>query len=159
MTWQLAAPDGESVVRERYWITFQPGEVRTCANCHGVNRGDQIGRPAATNPPLALREFLRHWKTNNVPLVGSETVANADYATITFKRQTAATNLTQQIDFSTDLVTWTPASTYSASGATQTGLFQEIVNIPGIFQTITLRATAPENAQQNHFFRVVTKSP
>jgi len=159
MTWQLTAPDGESVVRERYWITFQPGEVRTCANCHGVNRGDQIGRPAATNPPLALREFLRHWKTNNVPLVASQTIASADYTTITFKRQTAATNLTQQVDFSTDLVTWIPASAYSSSGGTQTGLLQEILNIPGPFQTITLRDTTPQNGQPNRFYRVTTLAP
>jgi len=27
---------GTPVVRERYWLTFQPGEVRVCAACHGV---------------------------------------------------------------------------------------------------------------------------
>ena len=42
------------VVRERYWLTFQPGEVRTCAGCHGINHRDQMGDPAPTNPPQAL---------------------------------------------------------------------------------------------------------
>ena len=29
MTWQLTDPAGAPVVRERYWLTFQPGEIRT----------------------------------------------------------------------------------------------------------------------------------
>jgi mono/diheme cytochrome c family protein len=157
MTWQMTAPDGEPVVRERYWVTFQPGEIRTCANCHGVNRGDQIGRPAATNPPQALREFLRHWKTNNVPLVASETISSDQFATITFKRQTAATNLTQRIDISTDLSTWTPASSYTSSGGTQTGVLEEILNLPGAFQTITLRDLTPQTGQPTRFYRVITQ--
>jgi hypothetical protein len=153
----MTAPDGEPVVRERYWVTFQPGEIRTCANCHGVNRGDQIGRPAATNPPQALREFLRHWKTNNVPLVASETISSDQFATITFKRQTAATNLTQRIDISTDLSTWTPASSYTSSGGTQTGVLEEILNLPGAFQTITLRDLTPQTGQPTRFYRVITQ--
>jgi hypothetical protein len=159
MTWQLTAPDGESVVRERYWVTFQPGEVRTCANCHGVNRHDQIGRPAATSAPLALRDFLRHWKDNNVPVVGSDTVASTTFSTVTFKRQTAATNLTQRVDVSTDLVTWSAASAYTATGGSQFGTLQEILNIPGAFQTITLRDTIAQNGQPTRFYRVVTQSP
>jgi hypothetical protein len=65
MTWQLTGTNSnDSVVKERYWISFRPGEIRTCANCHGINGKDQIGRLPPSNPPLALREFLRLWKTN-----------------------------------------------------------------------------------------------
>lgn len=60
--WQLTAPDGTPVVRERYWLNFQPGEVRVCASCHGVNESDQAGAPAPLNPPEALRTLLQHWK-------------------------------------------------------------------------------------------------
>ena len=35
--------DGTPVVRERYWITAQPGEVRACDGCHGVNTTNQAG--------------------------------------------------------------------------------------------------------------------
>jgi 2-haloacid dehalogenase len=52
------------VVRERYWITLQPGEIRTCTSCHGVNSHDQQGRAEPTNPPEALRTLLRYWKTD-----------------------------------------------------------------------------------------------
>ncbi len=66
VTWQLTGTNNnESIIRERYWISFRPGEVRTCANCHGINDVDQIGRPPPSNPPLALRQLLRFWRTNS----------------------------------------------------------------------------------------------
>jgi hypothetical protein len=63
MTWQTTDPSGNAVVRERVWVTFQPGEIRVCASCHGVNSKDQVGKPAPTNSPEALRTLLQAWKT------------------------------------------------------------------------------------------------
>jgi len=65
MSWQLTAPDGTPVVRERYWLTFQPGEVRVCASCHGLNSADQAGLGVPQNPPQAFRDLLQFWKTIN----------------------------------------------------------------------------------------------
>jgi len=62
MTWQTTDAAGNPVVRERVWITFQPGEVRVCASCHGVNSKDQADAPAPVNKPEALRALLRYWK-------------------------------------------------------------------------------------------------
>lgn len=62
MTWQLLSPAGVPVVRERYWVTFQPGEVRVCTSCHGVNDLDQAHQPAPTNPPQALLQLLKYWQ-------------------------------------------------------------------------------------------------
>jgi hypothetical protein len=63
LSWQTTDAGGNPVVRERDWLTFQPGEVRVCASCHGVNSKDQAGGVAPTNPPEALRTLLRFWKT------------------------------------------------------------------------------------------------
>jgi hypothetical protein len=63
LTWQTTDPAGTPIVRERNWITFQAGEVRVCASCHGVNALDQAGRQAPRNPPQALRALLGWWKT------------------------------------------------------------------------------------------------
>jgi Hydrazine synthase alpha subunit middle domain len=63
LAWQTTDAAGNAVVRERVWVTFQPGEVRVCASCHGTNQADQAGQPAPTNPPAALRELLRTWLT------------------------------------------------------------------------------------------------
>lgn len=65
VTWQFTGTTNDSIVKERYWISFRPGEVRTCANCHGINAVDQLGRTSPTNAPQALRELLRLWKTNS----------------------------------------------------------------------------------------------
>ena len=64
LTWQLTAPDTSGVIRERYWLTFQPGEIRVCASCHGVNSHDQLGGSAPLNKPKALRDLLSLYKIN-----------------------------------------------------------------------------------------------
>ena len=68
MAWQSVDPAGTPVVRERYWITMQPGEIRVCDGCHGVNTVNQAGQPAAQNVADALRELVRNWKTDVDPL-------------------------------------------------------------------------------------------
>jgi len=67
MSWQLTDGTGTPVVRERYWLTFQPGEVRVCSACHGVNSHDQLGAVAPQNSPEALRAMLKFWKTTTQP--------------------------------------------------------------------------------------------
>ena len=64
LTWQTTDPTGEPVVRERLWVTFQAGEIRTCAGCHGQNTKSQAGvNGPPLNKPQALRDLLAHWKT------------------------------------------------------------------------------------------------
>ncbi len=63
LTWQSTDPAGTPIVRERNWITFQAGEMRTCASCHGTNTANQAGLAAPRNKPEALRQLLRYWKT------------------------------------------------------------------------------------------------
>jgi len=61
LAWQSTDAAGTPVVRERYWITMQPGEIRVCDGCHGVNTVNQAGQPPAQNVPDALRELVRNW--------------------------------------------------------------------------------------------------
>jgi Hydrazine synthase alpha subunit middle domain len=75
LSWQTTDAAGTAVVRERYWLTFQPGEVRVCASCHGVNSRDQLGRTAPQNSPEALRALLRTWKTAQPPVPGKRRTA------------------------------------------------------------------------------------
>lgn len=62
LTWQSTDASGTAIVRERNWITLQPGEIRTCASCHGLNSLNQAGKATPLNKPEALRDLLRHWK-------------------------------------------------------------------------------------------------
>lgn len=69
LSWQSTAPNGTPVVRERFWITAQPGEIRACDGCHGVNtrnQANQVG--AAQNESLALRALLAQWRDNQPEL-------------------------------------------------------------------------------------------
>jgi hypothetical protein len=58
----MSDPAGTPVVRERYWLTFQPGEVRVCTSCHGLSSHDQAGRPDPVNAPEALRQVVRYYR-------------------------------------------------------------------------------------------------
>jgi|CXWL01.1.fsa_nt_gi hypothetical protein len=66
MTWHLTAPlpNATPLVRERYWLTFQAGEMRVCASCHGLNSQDQTTASVPTNQPAALHTLLQYWKTS-----------------------------------------------------------------------------------------------
>jgi hypothetical protein len=64
MTWQLTDSQGKAVIRERNWLSFQPGEIRTCPVCHGINTTDQTGKVSAINKPEALRQMLIFLKNN-----------------------------------------------------------------------------------------------
>ncbi len=68
MAWQSTDANGTPVVRERYWISVKPGEVRACGGCHGVNTSDQAGHAPAQNMPQALKDLLDYWRVNADPL-------------------------------------------------------------------------------------------
>ncbi|MBK8814765.1 MAG: hypothetical protein IPN42_04305 [Methylococcaceae bacterium] len=65
LSWQLTDPQGNFVVRERNWLSFQPGEIRTCPACHGVNNKNQVGSGSPVNKPKALRQLLQYLKSIN----------------------------------------------------------------------------------------------
>jgi hypothetical protein len=62
LSWQLLDAADQPVVRERFWLTLQPGEIRTCDGCHGVNTLSHDDQPQATNPPQALAALLAFWQ-------------------------------------------------------------------------------------------------
>lgn len=67
MTWMLTDSAGTPVVHERFWVTFQPGEVRTCASCHGSNVEAAVPKQIIPqNEPEAFRTLLRYWKSHLV---------------------------------------------------------------------------------------------
>ena len=80
VTWQLTDDAGEGVVRERYWLTFQPGEMRVCTSCHGLSEFDQAGNGPPQNTPAALVQLLGWWSCPDFD--GSGDVDAADLTTI-----------------------------------------------------------------------------
>lgn len=73
MAWQLVDAASKPIVRERNWISFKPGETRSCTSCHGLNKRDHGGNQPTENVPAALGQLLTHWKNvvrNNCPVSG-----------------------------------------------------------------------------------------
>ncbi len=67
--WQLVDSAGTPVVRERFWVTMQPGEIRVCASCHGSNGEAAVPKQIIPqNKPEAFRTLLQYWKANLAPL-------------------------------------------------------------------------------------------
>jgi hypothetical protein len=115
LTWQLTDPAGTPVVRERFWLTFQPGEIRTCTSCHGLNTRDQANQPVPQNKPEALRTLLRDWKSRTglgsdsvQPKIMSVTVLDSHHVRLQLR---AAASVTQWLQTSLDLHHWTTIST------------------------------------------------
>ncbi len=68
LTWHLTDASGSPLVRERFWVSFASGEIRVCANCHGLNRTDVVlGEGPPTNEPQALRDLVSWWQDNYGP--------------------------------------------------------------------------------------------
>ena len=119
LSWQLVAADGAPVVRERYWISFQPGEVRSCTSCHGLNREDQAGRTTPQNEPMALTTLLSAWKAEIQPPDTRLTAiaANPDGSvTLTFNGPAELAVMVQQ---SQDLLNWTDLGLSTLTGSDQ----------------------------------------
>ncbi len=72
ISWALTDSNFTPIVRERYWINTQPGEIRVCASCHGTNDDALvIADPAPQNKPEALRSILQYWKSSHTPVAPS----------------------------------------------------------------------------------------
>ncbi len=99
VSWQLTDDTGtKSVIKERYWVNFAPGEVRTCAVCHGVNTKDQANSlGVATNKPDALRALLQYWRGNHPPgtlqtaTPTASVLKNAGFVSVTVTRAAGST--------------------------------------------------------------------
>lgn len=116
LSWQSTAPDGTPVVRERYWVTFQPGEIRACPSCHGINTRDQAGGGIPMNKPGALRDLLRYWKARN----GSSTarIVSAAINGSAFRLHLAGkAGVENVIEATSDFSLWTPIATNSPPSA------------------------------------------
>lgn len=151
MTWQLTDPGGAPVVRERYWLTFQPGEIRTCSSCHGINHTDQLGRQPPANPPAnppeALRDLLRRYKeqtTSEVPTIPVPAIqsirrpANGGAWTV---RILGEPNQGGHIERSRDLKVWMEATAFVTD---QAGLFDWQPEIEPGTDAIIVRVRTPQ---------------
>ena len=137
LSWQMNKPDGTAALRERYWVTFAPGEMRSCTNCHSVNRTDVVlQQPPPTNPPQALRELAR-WYRDNFAAVLATSVSGASF--------TSHENAQESIIsvFGTNLATTTQGATTTPLPTTLVGTRVLVRDSLGVERAAPLFFVAP----------------
>jgi hypothetical protein len=142
MSWQLTDTNGVGVVRERYWLTFAPGEMRSCTSCHGINVDDQVHQPAPTNTPEALITLLNYWKTKVSIQPAIVTNQGAAYAQVTFTWRPAEAGVTYHVQESSDLLSWSDIATYSSADVTLSSTALEMSAVGSPDQEVTVRDTS-----------------
>ncbi len=159
MSWQLIDTNGVGVVRERYWLTFAPGEIRTCTSCHGINEETQANGPVPTNTPLALIKLLSYWKTNTAVLPGIAANQNTNYFQITFMHRPAESGVTYHVQASGDLIAWSDIATYSGSNSVLSAQAAEISRAGSPDENVTVRDNSGINGRASRFLRVSVTRP
>lgn len=107
MTWQLTDASATPIVRERIWVTFQPGEVRVCGSCHGGNPSAVLPRQAVpANKPLALKNLLQAVKAHVGNLTAPVLQTPADNAVnVTTNPQLTWNDIAEASSFHTQITT------------------------------------------------------
>jgi hydrazine synthase alpha subunit-like protein len=159
LSWQLTDTNGVGVVRERYWLTFAPGEIRTCASCHGINETNQANQLAPTNSPLALVDLLKYWKTNTTAKSCVAMVQGTNYLQISFVRRPAESGVTYHIEKSTDFSTWTQIASYAGSNIVLTANATEISRVGSPNETVTVRDNSGCASRAAAYLRVTVTRP
>jgi hypothetical protein len=159
LSWQLTDTNGLGVVRERYWLTFAPGEIRTCTSCHGINVTSQANQPAPTNMPLALVNLLSYWKTNNTVQSGVMPAGGNNFFQISFVRRPAEPGITYHVQASANLITWADIATYSGANIVLTPGVVEVSRTGSPNETVTVRETSALAASSGLFLRVNVTRP
>jgi len=159
MTWQLTDTNGVGVVRERYWLTFAAGEIRTCTSCHGINEASQSNGPVPTNTPLALVQLLNYWKTNNTAAPGMAASQGTNFFQVSFKRRPAEAGVTYHVQQSTNLINWVDIATYAGTNIVLTAQAREISRTGSPNETVTVRDASGINGHASRYLRVNVTRP
>ena len=159
LSWQLTDTNNAGVVRERYWLTFQPGEIRTCASCHGINTADQANHAVPTNTPSALVSLLKYWKTNVATRASMVTNQSQSQFQISFVRRPAEMGVTYRVEASPDMQGWTEIASYAATNIVITPQAVEVSRIGSPNETVTVRDALAVNANPIRFLRVRVTRP
>jgi hypothetical protein len=159
MTWQLADTNGVGVVRERYWLTFAPGEIRTCTSCHGINQTSQANGLVPTNTPLALVQLLEHWKTQTSIVASTGANQNTNCVQLTFIRRPAESGVTYHVQESTNLVDWSDIASYAGSNIVLSPRAAEVSRVGSPNESVTVRETSGSGSRPARFLRVNVTRP
>src|SRR5262249_53749091 len=141
------------------WLTFAPGEIRTCTSCHGINLVDQANHPTPTNSPLALVSLLNYWRTNACLQSGVLAMQGTNCLQISFVRRPAEQGVTYHVQASTNLTAWSDVATYSGTNVVLTPQVVEVSRLGAPNETVTIADASPITRQRKRFLRVNVTRP
>jgi hypothetical protein len=159
LSWQLTDTNGVGVVRERYWITFQPGEIRTCTSCHGINTVDQANHATPTNTPAALVSLLTYWKTNQCIASTMVSSQGTNRFQICFVRRPAEMGVTYHVQASLDLQNWSDIASYAGTNVVVSAQAAEISRVGSPNETVTVSDKVAMSGQSRRYLRVNVTRP
>ena len=159
ITWQLTDTNNTGVVRERYWLTFQPGEIRTCASCHGVNTIDQANHAPPTNSPIALVRLLNYWKTNTLIQPAMAASQGTNHFQISFVRRPAESGVTYHVQASSNLATWSDIASYAGTNILLTAQASELSRVGSPNEIVTVRDNLAVTPPGGRYLRVNVTRP
>jgi hypothetical protein len=159
LSWQLTDTNSIGVVRERYWLTFAAGEIRTCTSCHGINTTDQAGHPTPTNTPMALISLLNYWKTNMTVQSCMAPSQGTNCLQISFIRRPAEPGVTYHVQMSADFAAWSDIASYAGTNIVLATQAKEISRAGSPNETVTVRYVPPTASQARRFLRVNVTTP
>lgn len=159
MTWQLTDTNGVGVVRERYWLSFAPGEIRSCTSCHGINEATQAGHPAPTNTPLALVKLLQYWKNTTALVPASVSLQNTNYFQVSFIHRPSESGVTYHVQRTTNLIQWADLAAYSGSNRVLTAAAMQVSRQGSPDESVTIRDLSGITGGQSRYYRVSVTRP
>ncbi len=159
LSWQLTDTNGTGIVRERYWLTFASGEIRSCTSCHGINVDTQAKNPAPTNTPLALIQLLNYWKGNAAIEPSISTNQGNACVQITFVRRPAESGVTYHVQESPDLKAWSDIATYAGSNIVLTAQAAEVSRVGSPNESVTVRDAGGVLSHSQRFLRLNVTRP
>ena len=94
-------------------------------------------------------------KPGDLPSLGTTAVSSLTYLTLGFNRNISATDLTYQVQSSTNLGTWTALSTFSGGAWSPSGIVTETTTGNANLEHVQVRDTAPLGSGGKRFLRLV----
>jgi len=94
-------------------------------------------------------------KSGDLPSLGTSAVSGLTILTLGFNRNVSATDLTYQVQASTNLVSWTPLCTYSSGAWSPSGMVTETTTGNANLEHVNVRDTAPLGSGGQRFLRLV----
>ncbi|MEI7955629.1 MAG: carboxypeptidase-like regulatory domain-containing protein, partial [Verrucomicrobiota bacterium] len=112
----------------------------------GVGCSNEIAYALGLNPTSA--------KASDLPTLGSQSVSSVTYECLGFNRNLSATDLTYVVQYSSDLIHWSPLSTFSSGVWSPSSIVTETSTSNANLKYVLVRDSQPPGTASKRFLRL-----